>query len=104
MDGFFGFFLGDEKIVKLRKVEVNVCWKKGVAADLYIAYCISIFMFLVANIYGVVSNSTKMLDDFTPAKAGELPCWVDTAWVKTASRRGEAHVSTRLHRCFRASR
>ena len=79
--------------------------RKGVASDLYIAYCISMFMFLFANIYEVVvSDSTKMLDGFTPAKAGELPCWVDTTWVKTASRQGEGHVSPRLHRCLRASR
>lgn len=91
-------------MVKLRKVEVNVYLKKGVASDLSIAY-VSMFMFLFANIYEVVvSDSTKMLDGFTPAKAGELPCWVDTAWVKMASRRGEAHVSPRLHRCLRASR
>lgn len=87
MDGcfFFVFFLETKKIVKQRKVEVDVCWKKGVASDLYIAY-VSIIMFLVANIYEVVvSDSAKMLAGFTPAKAGELPCWVDTAWVKTAS-------------------
>jgi len=47
--GFFEFF-GDEKMVKLRKVEVNVYLKKGVASYLCIAY-VSMFMFLFANIY-----------------------------------------------------
>lgn len=103
--GFFFFFLETKKWWN-RKVEVNVCLKKG--SCIWSFYCIlyiSIFMFLFANIYEVVvSNLTKMLDDFTPAKAGELPYWVDTTWVKNGlDRRGEAHVSTRLHRCLRAS-
>lgn len=61
--------------------------RKGVASDLSIAY-VSMFMFLVANIYEVVvSSSTKMLDGFTVLhlqKRVKMPCWVDTAWVKTA--------------------
>lgn len=107
MDGWvFWFFFLETKKWWNRKVEVNVCLKKG--SCIWSFYCIlyiSIFMFLFANIYEVVvSNLTKMLDDFTPAKAGELPYWVDTTWVKNGlDRRGEAHVSTRLHRCLRAS-
>ena len=84
MDGFGWVNLETKKMVKLRKVEVNVCWKKGVASDLSIAY-IYVYVFSCKYIRGGGFGFNQDVGWFYTCKSGWVgTCWVDTAWVKTA--------------------